>query len=384
MKTQETERERTGSPPVPRVVAWEVTRACRLACRHCRAVAQPFPDLRQLTTEEGKILISQIAQFAHPLLILTGGDPLMRPDIFELARFATDKGLPVVVSPSGTMVTPEIVRKLKEAGVKAVSISIDGPNAKIHDTFRGVPGAFAETVKSLAYLRKGELPFQINTTVTRYNVKYLRAMWKFVIRQQAVAWDVFLLVPTGRATAEMEISPTEYEKTLHLLYELSKISPILIKVTCAPHYSRIRAQRDREPLSVSEAKTPQITGRPSRQGARGCMAGNGFCFISNIGDVYGCGYLPLVAGNVRQQCFRKIYQESPLFEALRNPDLLQGKCGICEYRYLCGGCRARALATYGNVLAEEPFCTYRPKSQQSVPDCEDENPEFSKNVRLGR
>lgn len=388
----------TDPKPVPRVIAWEITRACRLACRHCRAVAQPNPDPEQLNTEEGMELIRQIAAFSRPLLILTGGDPLLRSDIYDLARYATDQGLPVVVSPSGTEVTPPVVARLQEAGVRGVSISIDGPSPELHDDFRGVPGAFQRAAESLGYLRDAGMPFQINTTVSDVNSGCLREMWQFVVEQKAMAWDVFLLVPTGRATTDMEISPREYEKVLHFLYETREVSPVPIKVTCAPHYTRIRTQRNRAkgggspfqaapdvPLSLSAVPSPRAgghsggpphpgnggghpggsTGRPSHEGARGCMAGNGFCFISNTGDVCGCGYLPLVVGNVREQPFREIYQEAPLFVTLRNPDLLQGKCGVCDFRYSCGGCRARALAEHGDVLAEEPFCSYRPSTRSA-------------------
>lgn len=350
--------------PVPRVVAWEVTRACSLACVHCRAVAQPEPHPDQLTTQEGLKLIDDIASFSKPLLILTGGDPLMRPDLFQLAAHATERGLPVVVSPSGTQVNADTVARLKAAGVRAISVSIDGPNPEVHDSFRQVPGAFNAVIKSLDFAREGGLPFQVNTTVCQHNINHLDETFALVKSLGAVAWDVFMLVPTGRGKVEMELTPEQYESTLHRLYDMAARNEIQIKVTCAPHYSRVVRQRGLHAVEHSEAAKQghaKSTGRPSRAGARGCMAGNGFCFVSHVGDVCGCGYLPIPAGNVREKSFREIYQNSDLFKTLRNADLLEGKCGCCEFRYVCGGCRARALAAGLGLMGEEPYCIYQPR-----------------------
>jgi heme b synthase len=344
----------------PRLVAWETTRACDLACVHCRAVAQPAPDPRQLTTDEAFRLVDDIAAFGEPIiLILTGGDPLKREDIFAVAERATAKGLRVVMSPSGTQVTPAIVARLKQAGVQRISVSLDGSTAALHDGFRRVPGAFAEAVRSLGYAREGGLPFQINTTVTRHNRQDLPAMLALAIELGAVAWDVFMLVPTGRGTVQMEITPEEYEDTLQYVEAVSRTAPIQVKMTCAPHYKRVQFQERRR----SGRREGPGGGHPTRGpqgGSRGCMAGFGFCFVSHIGEVGGCGYLPLLAGNVRERSLVEIYRESPLFKSIRDPDLLQGRCGICEYRVVCGGCRARALSATGNYLEEEPFCTYQP------------------------
>jgi AdoMet-dependent heme synthase len=338
----------------PRLVAWEVTRACDLACRHCRAVAQPHADPRQLATAEALRLVDDIAAFRQPvILILTGGDPLKRPDIFSIAERATRAGLRVVMSPSGTQVTPASVAELKRVGVQRISVSLDGSTAGLHDGFRRVAGAFEQAQASLAYAREGGLPFQINTTVTRHNRHDLPEMLRLAADLGAITWDIFMLVPTGRGTLQMEITPEEYEETLRFVHEVSQTAPIQVKMTCAPHYKRLQVQERRSAGKRAPAYSPHGF-------SRGCMAGFGFCFVSHIGEVGGCGYLPLLAGSVRQAPLTEIYRESSLFKILRDANLLQGRCGICEYRMLCGGCRARALGATGNYLDEEPFCTYQP------------------------
>lgn len=346
----------------PRLVAWEATRACDLACVHCRAVAQPGPDSRQLSTEEAFRLVDDVAAFRQPvILIITGGDPLKREDIFEVAARATRAGLRVVMSPSGTHVTPAIVSCLKAAGVQRISVSLDGSTPALHDGFRQVAGAFEAATRSLAYAREGGLPFQVNTTVTQHNRHDLADMLRLAVELGAVTWDVFMLVPTGRGRVQMEITPEAYEETLHFVYEASQTAPIQVKMTCAPHFKRIQLQeRKRRGGPPTGGHGP---GHPAHGFARGCMAGYGFCFVSHIGEVGGCGYMPLLAGSVRQGSLVDIYRDSPLFKSLRDPNLLQGRCGVCEYRVLCGGCRARALGATGNYLEEEPFCTYQPKSR---------------------
>jgi heme b synthase len=346
----------------PRLVAWETTRACDLACVHCRAVAQPHPDPRQLSTEEASRLVDDIAAFQEPvILILTGGDPMKREDIFDVAALASRAGLRVVMSPSGTNVTPRSVARLKQVGVQRISVSLDGSTPEIHDAFRQVPGAFAEATQSLAYAREGGLPFQINTTVTRHNRHDLANMLRLAVELGAVTWDVFMLVPTGRGKVQMEIAPAEYEDTMHFVYEASRTAPIQVKMTCAPHYKRLQVQeRRREARQAGAGTGPGGRPHPAHGFSRGCMAGFGFCFVSHIGEVGGCGYLPLLAGSIRQTSLVEVYRDSPLFKSIRDPDLLQGRCGICEYRVLCGGCRARALGATGNYLEEEPFCTYQP------------------------
>ncbi len=337
----------TTASVAPRVVAWESTRACNYACRHCRAQAQKQPDPNQLSTNEALMLMEQIAEISKPILIISGGDPLLRRDIYQVASYASELGLRVVMSPSGSNITTEVISNLKAAGVQMISVSLDGSNPEIHDGFRGVVGAFELSMQNIAYAKAGGLPFRINTTVTKHNVADLDKTLKVVIASGAKEWDVFMLVPTGRGKVEMEITPSQYEATLQRIWELRAISSFPIKMTCAPMYTRVAAQN---------AKQRSV----STHGGRGCMAGNGFCFVSHVGDVYGCGFLPLAAGNIRSQRFSEIYQKSALFVKLRDPSLLTGKCGLCEFKAACGGCRARALSVNGDVLAEEPYCIYQP------------------------
>jgi len=354
--------------PIPQVVAWEATRACRFACVHCRAEAQMERDPWELTTEEAFKLVDEIAEFSKPLFIITGGDPLLRGDVFDVVKRADERGLKVVMSPSGSHITSEVVQKMRRSGVRMVSISIDGPDRGAHDGFRKVDGAFDTAISAIRQLREGGMKFQINTTVTQHNVSQLQGIRDLTIRLGAAAWDVFMLVPTGRARVKMEISPEEYEQVLETIYRWNQTSPIPIKMTCAPHYMRLISQMEskrRKGMPQTErsvkAGDPAKGRRASlRMGGRGCMAGNGFCFISSRGEVYGCGFLPLKAGDVRVEPFRKIYQESPLFRTLRDYNSLRGRCGVCEYRVVCGGCRARALGVSKDFMGEEPYCTYRP------------------------
>lgn len=329
----------------PRVIAWESTRACNYACVHCRATAQKQADPNELTTQEALNLMDEIAEICKPILIISGGDPLQRVNIFTVASYADKLGFRVVMSPSGSDITPEVIAKMKASGVKMISLSLDGSTGHIHDSFRQVYGAFDLVLRNISLAKEGRLSFRINTTVTKHNVADLMSIHTLVVALGAAEWDVFMLVPTGRGKVTMEISPNDYEATLQKICELSQKSPIPIKMTCAPQYVRVAAQH----------------GNGSRHG-RGCMAGNGFCFISHVGDVFGCGFLPLVAGNVRKQKFGEIYQKSPLFATLRDNSLLKGKCGVCSFKGACGGCRARALSVNGSIVAEEPYCTYKPTS----------------------
>ena len=289
--------------------------------------------------------MDQIADLCKPVLIISGGDPLQRKDIFEITSYASKLGIRVVMSPSGSDITPQVIEKMKASGVKMISLSLDGSTAEIHDNFRQVNGAFDLAMRNMAYAKEGDLPFRINTTVTKHNLNDLPATLRLAAEVGAKEWDVFMLVPTGRGKVEMEITPDQYETTLQDIYKLSLNSPIPIKMTCAPQYTRIIAQQQTKGQSAF---------------GRGCMAGNGFCFISHIGEVFGCGFLPIVAGNVRQSSFKEIYQNAPLFAELRDHNKLTGKCGSCKFRVGCGGCRARALAIHKSHLAEEPYCVYTP------------------------
>ena len=337
--------------PAPRLVAWESTRACRLACLHCRAKAQPQPHPDQLRSEEVLRLIDEIAAFSRPILIITGGDPLLRDDVFEISAYADKKGLRPVMSPSGSQITPTIIERMIDSGIRRISMSLDGSCAEIHDLFRQVKGCFDQTLQALGFARQANLPFQINTTVTRHNQADLLAIKDLAVALGAMAWDVFMFIPTGRGRPELALSPQEYEEIMALVYEASQSSAIPIKMTCSPQYRRVLYQRGRA--------------RPGEHlMGRGCMAGDGFCFVSHTGEVLGCGYLPLPAGNIRERGFQEIYQGSTLFQRLRDLSSLTGKCGQCEFKAVCGGCRARAWAVTGDALAEEPYCPYNPRKRE--------------------
>ncbi len=352
----------------PHVIAWESTVACNLACVHCRACAQTEPAPDELTTDEMKALLDNIASFSSPIFIISGGEPLMRKDVFEIARYARERGLRVAMSPNGTLITDAVAREMAASGIARVSVSIDGSNPFRHDSVRGVAGAFDAAMQGLAACRANGIGFQLNTTVMRQNLDDLPAIHELTLRLEADAWHVFMLVPTGRGKVDDEITPVEYEGVLNWIYETARLSQVPIRVTCGPHFMRIVATRrstDGDPPGLVRPRGAEARGHLDSS-SRGCLAGNGYCFISHRGDVFPCGYLPLLAGNVRERSFRQIYQESGLFQALRDYSRLEGKCGACEFVKVCGGCRARAYSATGNFLAEEPFCTYLPRALRTT------------------
>lgn len=359
----------------PFIVIWELTRACQLACLHCRAEAQLRRDPRELSFEEGKNLIDQIYKMNNPMLVFTGGDPLMRQDVFDIAKYAVEKGVRVSMTPSATPnVTKEAIEKAKEVGLSRWAFSIDGPTAEVHDHFRGTAGSFALTMERIQYLHELEIPIQINTVISRYNIEYLDEMAKMVEELGCVLWSVFFLVPTGRGQESDMISPVEHEKVFRWLYDLSKRVSFDIKTTAAQHYRRVviqqkmrEAKEKTDEINYLSALTEQgLTGSIDGLGRapKGVNDGNGFVFISHIGDVYPSGLLPVKAGNVRETPLAEIYRESPIFKSLRNPDLYKGKCGVCEFRHVCGGSRSRAYAMTGDYLESEPFCVYIPKAMR--------------------
>jgi radical SAM protein with 4Fe4S-binding SPASM domain len=322
-----------------------------------------------LTTEEGRRLLDNIASFARPTMILTGGEPMLRTDIYDLASHAHGLGLPVVMAPCGMLVDDESVQRMLRAGLECISISIDGATAASHDEFRGVKGAFDGALRGLEAARRGGLRFQINTTVTRHNLAELPAILELAVRLGASVFNPFLLVPTGRgrSLADQEISPEEYERTLHWLADQTRRDDIRIRVTCEPHYVRILKQHklagSPEPPA---AALPPRAHMPQALGAKGCLGGKEFAFISHIGKVQICGFLELECGDLQRENldFRKIWETSEVLLKMRDVDAYHGKCGLCEYRRLCGGCRARAYAMTGDALGEEPFCIYQPRGRE--------------------
>jgi AdoMet-dependent heme synthase len=354
----------------PFIVIWEVTRACQLKCVHCRADAQPVPDPRELTHEEGIKLIDDIYEMNNPMLVFTGGDCMMREDLFELADYAIKKGMRVSITPSATPnVTKEKMEKAKQVGLSRWAFSLDGPTPEIHDRFRGTPGSFELTIEKIKYLNELNMPLQINTVISRYNYDHLEEMAKLVADLKAVMWYIFLLVPIGRGQLNDCITPVEHEKVFRWLYELSKTAPYDIKTTAAQHYRRVVLQQKmyehkiengeiRYEDTITTDTASMIDGL--KRAPKGVNDGNGFVFVSHIGDVMPSGLLPIVCGNVRETPLSKIYRESKVFKDLRQPDNYKGKCGVCEFRYICGGSRSRAYAVTGDYMESEPFCVYIP------------------------
>jgi heme b synthase len=347
-----------------RMIAWEVTRRCNLACVHCRASAANAPLEGELSTNECLSLLDEVASWASPVIILTGGEPLLRNDIFDIAKYGTDLGLRMVMAVNGTLVDDRVIRSMQESGIKRISVSLDGDDAETHDRFRQVEGAFEAALKGILLAREAGLEFQVNTTVTQHNLHLLPRILNLAIRLGAAAHHIFLLVPTGRGKyiAESGITAQEYEHVLNWFYDQRRKTPLHLKATCAPHYHRILRQRAKE---SEEQVTFETHGLDAV--TRGCLGGTSFCFISHRGDVQPCGYLDLSCGNVRSDPLQKIWKESEHLLRLRDLSQYEGKCGGCEFRRVCGGCRARAFEATGNYLTEEPLCIYQPPNSHINP-----------------
>lgn len=349
-------------PAELRLVAWEVTRRCNLACVHCRASSLFGPYTGELDTQEGTALIDDIVAVGRPVLILTGGEPLLRDDVFTLARYGTDRGLRVVMATNGTLVTDASTAAMREAGIARVSVSLDGADKDGHDAFRGVPGAFAGAIRGIEILKAAGIPFQINTTITRINLEQLPRIHDLAVTLGAAAHHIFLLVPTGRGRelADQAVTPAAYEETLRWFHERSLQSPIDLKATCAPHYYRIAHQRGKR-WNAEGLTGEERTLHPLAAMTRGCLGGISFCFISHVGQVQPCGYLEIDCGWIRRDGFAAIWRVSEVFRELRDLTRYKGKCGRCEFVRVCGGCRARAYEETGDYLAAEPYCVYEPK-----------------------
>jgi radical SAM protein len=356
----------------PFLVIWETTQACALACRHCRASARPGRDPRELTTDEGRRLVREVAGMGTPILILSGGDPVNRPDLLELIRYGKQHGLRMATIPAATdRLTRELVVGLKGAGADQMALSLDFPRAELHDAFRGVPGAFDRTMQAVRWAHEVGLPLQINTTVCGDTAPYFEEMAAFVETLGIVFWEVFFLVPVGRGTVLRGLRPDECEKLFALIYRVQKKGSFIVKVTEAPHYRRHVAQQVRHaaghhgrpqgavsmPTLLTTSEGP---GHTVGLAPRGVNAGNGFLFVSHRGEVFPSGFLPVAVGSVRERDLATIYRDAPLLRALREPDRLHGRCGECEFREICGGSRSRAFALTGDPFATDPWCSYQP------------------------
>lgn len=359
----------------PFIAIWETTQACDLACVHCRACAQPLAHPLELSTVEARRLIDEIAAMQVPVFVLTGGDPLKRSDIFELVAYASDHKVRISLTPSATpLLTRDNIVRLKECGLARLAVSLDGPSAAVHDAFRRVPGSYEWTINAVRWARETGLPVQINTTITRHNLAMLDEVIVVLEKLDITLWSVFFLVPTGRGADIDPISAAEFEQVFGRLYQTSQRVLFDIKSTEAPHYRRFVLQRRTEARRLgqepgkSHSRMPQFLGRPAGmetsdaigRAPLGINDGKGFVFISHLGEVYPSGFLPISGGNVRRQSLSDVYCKSPLFRSLRDGKNLQGKCGVCEYRRICGGSRARAFAMSGDMFAEEPCCAYQP------------------------
>lgn len=343
-------------PPL-KIIALEVTRTCNLACRHCRGDSKDrtYPD--DLTYEEITEILDNTATFASPIIIITGGEPLMRPDVFDIARYSSSTcRFRTVLATCGHLLTDEATERLIESGVSRISISIDGATAEVHDAFRGVPGAFERAIAGLETAHQHGLPFQINSTLTKFNIGDLDALHDLAVSHGAVGFHPFLLVPMGRGSsiADNALGPDTYEAALDRIAGMAELSPIEIKPTCAPHYYRIIRQRKKD-SGTDESTYGSLT--------KGCLGGQGFVFISHAGKVQMCGFLEIEAGDLRaeERNLKNIWETSSFFHQIRDLDGYHGKCGICEFRRVCGGCRARAYYQNGDWLGEEPNCIYIPK-----------------------
>ena len=358
-----------------RLVAWEITKSCNLHCAHCRGSADSETYAGELSREECFALIDDILNVGRPILILTGGEPLKREDFFDIAGYAAGKGIRVVLGSNGTLITKEIAARMKAVPISRVGISLDFPNRELQDKFRGSSGAFDAALAGIECARNAGIEVQINSTITRLNTRYLDDLISLALNVGAVAFHPFLLVPTGRGKGLQEhvLSAQDYEQLLIQIYEKQQQlgNRLFFKPTDAPSYMRVVLQQEKLRRSSEQKQSSADTNvRHAGHGSmnamsRGCLGGISFCFISHVGRVQGCGYLDVEAGNIREQPFHRIWQDSPLFNRLRDYSLIKGKCGICQYKTVCGGCRARAYEATGDYLAAEPYCLYQPQGDNS-------------------
>jgi radical SAM protein with 4Fe4S-binding SPASM domain len=392
------------APPL-RLLFWETTTACNLACVHCRRLDVGCELAKNdLTTEQARAMISSLPQTGSPILVFSGGEPLMRHDLFQLAEHARSVGLPTALATNGTIMDQAIARRIIDVGFRRVSMSFDGPDPATHDKFRGIDGAFESSLRGFRTLRSEGMSMQINCSVSRHNVNKLDAIYRMALDEGADALHIFMLVPVGcgmQLDEKVMLSADEYEAALNWIYDRSREGRIHLKATCAPHYFRILRQR----AKADGTAMPTVSGHPmTRPGGppgahsgghpggqpsggghpgghpsgghpggdmtamtKGCLAGQAVCFVSHTGEVFPCGYLPVSSGNVKTKPLPEIWRESAIFADLRDAGNLKGKCGVCEYGKVCMGCRARAFGRTGDYLAPEPSCNHTPVRLAAAP-----------------
>ena len=374
-----------------RLLFWETTAGCNLECIHCRRLDVSKQLMKNdFSTQEALLFVRNLAEFARPILVLSGGEPLFRPDIFQIAMHATEHGLPVALATNGTLIDERVAHAIVDSGIKRVAISIDGADEATHDSFRRQPGSLAAALTGFRNLRRLGMSMQINCTVTRHNVHQTETLYATARELGADALHLFMLVPVGcgvQIAASNMLPAEEYERVLNWMYDKSKERALHLKATCAPHYFRVMRQRAasehlRIEATHGHGKPEHVQARGNGHGhpgghprghgnggganmaamTKGCLAGSAICFVSHTGEVFPCGYLPVSAGNVKRQSMRDIWEHSEVFGRLRDVEQLEGKCGLCEFKKICLGCRARAFyATHGNYMAEEPQCIYEPR-----------------------
>src|SRR3972149_1261100 len=344
----------------PRWIAWEITRRCNLRCIHCRSSSeQEVKDHSDFSTEEAFRILDDISGYAKPVIVLSGGEPLLRKDAFDIARYGTDKGFRMCLATNGPLVTDDICEKIKTSGIKIVSLSLDGSEESVHDDFRNQKGAFEGCIRAARLFKKHGVEFIINSSFTKRNQEEIQKVYKLAKELGATAWYMFMIVPTGRGEEIMNelISKEDYEEILTWHYQMEKNeTDMLVRPPCAPHYYRVRLQKAKEEGHKIQPRTLSF----STGGGKGCICAQTIAFIDSKGNVQPCSYFPVVAGNVKKQHFREIWYRSELFESLRAFEKYKGRCGECEYLNVCGGCRARADAVLEDYLQEEPFCDYIP------------------------
>jgi heme b synthase len=350
----------------PKWIAWEITRRCNLRCVHCRSASemevQGHPDF---PLSEAFRIIDDIVSYARPVVVLSGGEPLVREDVFEIARYGTDKGLRMCLATNGTLVNEGICERMKSSGIRIASLSLDGSGDGVHDDFRSQKGAFAGTIAAARLFKKHGIEFIINSSFTKRNQEEIPKVYRLAKELGATAWYMFMIVPTGRGEEIMNelITKEDYEEILDWHYQMEKDEEMmLVRPTCAPHYYRVVLQQSKKEGEKFKKRTLKF----STGGSKGCIAGQLICLIDVDGNVLPCSYFPLPAGNIRRQSFKEIWEGSELFRNLRDFKKYKGKCGSCEFINVCGGCRARAYSVYGDYLEEEPFCSYIPRKARKA------------------